>query len=344
MVHTVRNEHVRLGIVGFGYWGPNLLRNFSKVEDCIVTAVADTRLDRLVNIRRTHPHIEVYGSMAELLEAGDVHAVAIATPVSTHYVLGKEALEAGVHVLLEKPVARTAGEARSLTELAARVNRVLMVDHTFVYSGAVRKIRTLIENGEIGELYYYDSIRVNLGLFQNDVSVLWDLGAHDFSIMQYLIDAEPLSVSAVGASPVRDDEWGLASLAYVTVQFVGGMLAHLDLNWLSPVKVRRTLIGGSRKMIVYDHLDPDNQVKIFDKGIAWQGTSRSETLVQYRIGDMIVPKVDQTEALESACRHFVECIVAGRQPLTDGLAGLRVVRLLEAAEQSMAKGGETQPL
>lgn len=326
---------IRLGIIGCGYWGPNLIRNFLKMPGCQVLA-ADLDPDRLEPVHRLYPGVRTTTSPEELLQSDEIDAVAIATPISTHYDLARDALQHGKHVLLEKPMTATSAQAEELIRLAHQRRVTLMVDHTFVYTGAVRKIRELMAHGELGDLYYYDSVRVNLGLFQRDVNVLWDLAPHDFAIMAYLIDRDPIAVSAVGAAPVRWDGWQEESLAYVTVEFGEGVLAHFHLNWLSPVKVRRTLIGGSRKIVIYDHLDPDNQVKIFDKGIeVMADQERIQALVQYRIGDMWAPKVDQTEALEIVCGHFIECIQTGRRPLTDGAAGLRVVRLLEAAQLSM---------
>ena len=234
----------------------------------------------------------------------------------------------------------TVAHARELIHLAQQMRRVLMVDHTFIYSGAVRKLRDIIDSGELGEIYYYDSVRLNLGLFQPDVNVLWDLAPHDFSLLTYLLNKKPIHVSAQGSSPVRWNGWKQESIAYVTVELESGVLAHFHLNWLSPVKLRRTLIGGSRRMVIYDHLDSDNQVKIFDKGVEiLEDQERYKALVQYRTGDLLVPKVDQTEALETVCRHFIHCIRTGEKPITDGYAGLRVVELLQTAERSIKEEG-----
>jgi len=331
---------VRIGIIGCGYWGPNLVRNFLKVPECELAMAADLDPGKLEAVRRIYPALTTTTSAQQVLESEAIDAVVIATPISTHYRLAKEALQRGKHVLVEKPITATSAEAEELSGLADQHRRTLMVDHTFIYTGAVRKIRELIDAGEMGEIYYYDSVRVNLGLFQHDVNVLWDLAPHDFSIMTYLLDKEPVGVSAVGASPVRGNGWNLESLAYVTIRFSDETLAHFHVNWLSPVKVRRTLIGGSRKIVIYDHLDPDNQVKIFDKGVEiLEEQQRYQALVQYRVGDMRAPKIDQSEALEVACQHFVHCVLTGERPLTDGRVGLRVVRLLEAAQRSMDGGG-----
>jgi predicted dehydrogenase len=335
-----------IAVVGYGYWGPNLARNFSKLEDCRLAAVVDVDVSRLDKARRLHPAVRTTSCLQEILKDRDIDAVVICTPISSHYPLARRAIEAGKHVLVEKPMTTTVIEAEELILLAKRQGVVLMVDHTFVYTGAVRKIRQIVDSGDLGQIYYYDSVRVNLGLFQPDVSVLWDLAPHDFSIMTYLIDKEPVRVSAVGASPVSWDGWNQESVVYVTVEFGDSTIAHFHVNWLSPVKVRRTLIGGSKKMIIYDHLDPDNQIKIFDKGVDihnGNGNSRYQALVQYRTGDLLAPKVDQTEALEVLSKHFVESIREGKKPLTDGVAGLRVVRLLELAEESIRNGRMTQP-
>ena len=215
-----------------------------------------------------------------------------------------------------------------------------MVDHTFIYSGPVRKLQEIIDSGELGDIYYYDSVRLNLGLFQPDVNVLWDLAPHDFSILTYLLDKTPIRVTASGSSPVAWNGWKRVSIAYVTMEFEDRMIAHFHVNWLSPAKLRRTLIGGSRKMVMYDHLDEENQIKIFDKGVEVRGDQdRHKALVQYRMGDILIPKVDQTEALETVCKHFIHCVKTGETPITDGYAGLRVVELLEAAERSLMLNG-----
>lgn len=334
-----------IAVVGYGYWGPNLARNFSKLDDSRLAAVLEMDASRLDKVRRLYPAVRATNSYEDILTDRGIDAVVVATPISSHYKLTKQAILAGKHVLVEKPMTTTVAEAEELILLARRQGVILMVDHTFVYTGAVRKIRQIVDSGDLGQIYYYDSVRVNLGLFQPDVSVLWDLAPHDFSIMTYLIDKEPVRVSAVGASPVSWEGWNQESVVYVTVEFGDSTIAHFHVNWLSPVKVRRTLIGGSKKMIIYDHLDPDNQIKIFDKGVDinnGNGNSRYQALVQYRTGDLLAPKIDQTEALEVLCKHFIECISKGKHPLTDGMAGLRVVRLLELAEESMKNGRMTQ--
>ena len=336
---------IRIGVIGCGYWGPNLVRNFSKLPNARLAGVADIVPAKLESIRRMYPALHTWSDPIQLIESPEVDAVAIVTPIGTHFALARTALERGKHALVEKPLTSTVAEAEELVALAERSRRVLMVDHTFIYAGAVRRIRELIDAGELGEIYYYDSVRVNLGLFQHDLSVLWDLGPHDFAIMCYLVDKKPVRLSAVGARPVSSPDWNLESLAYITVWFADETTAHFHLNWLSPVKIRRTMIGGSRRMVLYDHLDPDNQVKVFDKGVDVSSSEeRYRLLVQYRSGDMVAPKVDQTEALEAVCSHFVDCIESGRRPLTDGHAGLAVVRLLQAAQESIAGQGRAVAL
>src|SRR5213593_2308576 len=335
MVEPV-NIMVRVGVIGCGYWGPNLIRNLLKAPGCRVVAIADERSDRLQAVRHLSGEIKASTDARELVASKSIDAIVIATPISTHFDLAKASLETGKHVLIEKPLTRTSAQAWELIRLARERRRVLMVDHTFIYSGAVRKLQEIIDSGELGDIYYYDSVRLNLGLFQPDVNVLWDLAPHDFSILTYLLDKIPVRVTASGSSPVRWNGWKRESIAYVNVELEDGVIAHFHVNWLSPVKLRRTLIGGSRKMVMYDHLDSDNQVKIFDKGVEiLEDQERYKALVQYRTGDLLVPKVDQTEALETACRHFIHCIQTGEKPITDGYAGLRVVELLQRAERSI---------
>jgi len=332
---------IKVGVIGCGYWGPNLVRNFYKVKDCKIDAVADLDPERLQFIKSSYPALKATTNYQELLGDHDIDAVAIATPISTHYELAKKALINRKHVLVEKPLTATVHQGQELIELAERYGRILMVDHTFIYCGAVRKIRELIDRGELGEIYYFDSARVNLGLFQHDVNVIWDLAPHDFSIMDHLIGKDPVIVSAIGANHITYTEKPLENIAYVTVLFENQLIAHFHLNWLTPVKIRKTLIGGSKKMVIYDHLDPDNQVKVFDKGVDVETREDiHKTLVQYRTGDMYAPKIDQTEPLEVMCQHFIDCIKNNKRPITDGVAGLRVVKLLEACDKSIKNKGK----
>jgi predicted dehydrogenase len=286
-----------------------------------------------------YPTVKTTTDCRDLITDPTIDAVAIATPVSTHFELAMMALDAGKHVLVEKPLTTTVEQGERLLEQAARRKRVLMVDHTFVYTGAVKKIRELVSSGRLGDLYYYDSVRVNLGIFQHDVNVLWDLAVHDLSIMDYVLDARsPYAVSATGMAHVSGQP---IDVAYLTCFFEDRLIAHFHVNWLSPVKVRRTLIGGANEMIVYDDLEPSEKIKIYDKGIIVNNDpeTRYQLLVGYRGGDMHAPRLDPTEALRAEAGHFASCIESGRQPITDGAAGLRVVRILEAANRSLAECG-----
>jgi predicted dehydrogenase len=335
---------VGVAVVGCGYWGPNLIRNFFDTLNCRMLTVCDTAQHRLDAIARRHPSVAVTTSFDDVLKNPEVDAVAIATPVNTHFELTRRALEAGKHVLVEKPMTTTGAEAEQLIELAARRDLTLMVDHTFVYTGAVRRIKRLIDDGELGSLYYYDSVRVNLGLVQHDVSVVWDLAAHDLAIMDHLLEARPVGISAVAATHFPG---AMADVAYLTVHFPDNLIAHFHVNWLSPVKVRQVLIGGDRRMVLYDDIEATEKVKVYDRGIRWNEDPdevRRETLVAYRLGDMSAPVIDQTEALRTECAHFIEAIITGAPPLTDGHAGLRTVRMLEAAERSLRNGGAIEPL
>jgi predicted dehydrogenase len=330
---------VGVGIIGYGYWGPNLVRNFFETKGASVRHVCDLRAGRLEHAAMRFPGVRTTTSVDELIDDPSVDAVAIATPVSTHFDFAMRALAAGKHVLVEKPLAGTAEQARRIIAEADRRGLVLMVDHTFVYTGAVRRIREIVASGDLGDIYYYDSVRVNLGLFQHDISVLWDLAVHDLSILDYVIPAKPRAVSATGMSHVaRQPE----NIAYLTLFFSDAMIAHMHVNWLAPVKVRRTLIGGSRKMIVYDDIEPSEKVRIYDSGISVDDQSAEgvyKMLVSYRTGDMWSPKLDLTEALQLEAAHFIACIEGSARPITDGAAGLRVVQIMEAATRSMSEQG-----
>ena len=329
---------IHVGVIGYGYWGPNLVRNFVEVSGAEVGAVCDLRPERLAKARARYPTVEITTDYQDVLANSHIDAIAIVTPVSTHFELAMQALQVGKHVLVEKPLAATSEQAVRLIEEADRRDRMLMVDHTFVYTGAVRKIRELVASNELGDLYYYDSVRVNLGLFQHDVNVIWDLAVHDLSIMDYVLPSRPRAVSATGMSHVPGEP---ENIAYLTLFFDRDFIAHIHVNWLAPVKVRRTLIGGSRKMIVYDHLNPGEQVKVYDKGITVNNDAESvyRMLVGYRTGDMWAPQIDRTEALRTQVLHFISCIEEDERPITDGEVGLQVVRVLEAATQSMVERG-----
>jgi predicted dehydrogenase len=329
---------IGIGVIGYGYWGPNLVRNFSEVAGTRVVAISDMRSERLAQVQNRYPTIKATTDYRELLGDASIDAIAIATPVSTHFDLAMQALHAGKHVFVEKPMTTNVEQGERLLDYAARCQRTIMVDHTFVFTGAVRKIKELVETEQLGQLYYYDSTRVNLGIFQHDVNVLWDLAVHDLSIMDYVLGLQPTVVAATGIAHIPGQP---KDIAYLTCIFNGNLIAHFHVNWLSPVKVRRTLIGGDRRMIVYDDLEPSEKVKIYNKGIAVTNgpESRYQMLVSYRTGDMWAPQLDSTEALRIEASHFVECLEQNQHPLTDGSAGLRVVRILEAATQSLAQGG-----
>ena len=332
------NDPVGIGVIGYGYWGPNLVRNFMETPDATVVAVSDLQTDRLMPLKRRYPTVETVSDYQELLADPRIDAIVIATPVSTHFQLAIEALTAGKHVLVEKPLSVAPEDGAQLVEEAERQHRVLMVDHTFVYTGAVRKIHELTHSGALGEIFYYDSVRVNLGLFQHDVNVMWDLAVHDLSIIDYVLPQRPVAVSATGISHFPGQP---ENMAYLTLFFEGALIAHMHVNWLSPVKVRRTLIGGSRNMIVYDDLEPSEKIKVYDRGISMNESPESlyRMLVSYRTGDMFAPQIDITEALRTEALHFVDCIKTGQSPITDGAAGLRVLRILDAASRSLEGSG-----
>jgi predicted dehydrogenase len=330
-----------IGIIGCGYWGPNLLRNFAESEAAELRAICDLDVSRLAVIGRRYPGARATTEYSELLNDPGLEAVVIATPVATHYPIAREALLAGKHVLIEKPLTACVREAEELIGLSERNGLTLMVDHTFVYTGAVRKIKEIVDNGELGDLLYFDSNRINLGLFQRDINVVWDLAPHDLSIMDFIIERQPEALTAIGSCHI---EQGIENIAYVMLRFADEFIAHFHFNWLSPVKIRRTLIAGTRKMILYDDIEPTEKVRVYDKGVTSnRGDSDKEaayqTLVSYRTGDVWAPKLDSTEALRYVCDEFLEAIQKSRRPLTDGAAGLRVVRLLEAAQQSIKQGG-----
>jgi predicted dehydrogenase len=330
---------INIGVIGYGYWGPNLVRNFAEAPGSQVVSVSDLSSERLALAKRRFPAIETTTDYRDLLADANVDAIAVATPVSSHFELAMSALQAGKHVLVEKPLVATSEQAARLVDEADRRNRVLMVDHTFVYTGAVRKMRQLVTENGLGELYYYDSVRVNLGLFQHDVNVIWDLAVHDLSIMDYILPQKPCAVSATGMQHVPGQP---ENIAYLTLFFDSELIAHIHVNWLAPVKVRRTLVGGGQKMIVYDDLEPSEKIKVYDKGITVNGNSekRYKMLIDYRAGDMWAPRLDITEALLTEAMHFTDCINNGETPLTDGEAGMRVVQVLEAATQSVVERGQ----
>jgi predicted dehydrogenase len=331
---------IKIGVIGYGYWGPNLVRTFAEAQQGTVVAVSDLDPKKLATVNKRYPAVRTTNDFQDLLRDPEIDAVAIATPVSTHFEFGMAALKAGKHVWLEKPMTETSLQARKLCDEAAKRNLVVFVDHTFVYTGAVRKMGELIKSGDLGRVYYYDSIRVNLGLFQRDVNVISDLAVHDFSILDYLLGEHPVAISASGINHFPGTP---ENLAYITLFYDSGTIAHVNVSWLAPVKVRQILLGGSKKMITYDDLEPSEKVKIYDKGINFTEDPKQiqEMRVGYRTGDMWAPKLDGTEALRLGGDHFIDCIINKKTPQTDGLLGLRVVELIEAATSSMRGRGET---
>ena len=331
---------INIGIIGYGYWGPNLVRNFAETPGARVSWVSDLDAAKLELVQRRFPAVGVTTNYRELLDDPNTDAIAIATPVHTHYEIALEALRAGKHVWLEKPMTETSVQARRLVEEAERQKRVLLVDHTFLYTGSVMKMSELIHSGEVGRIYYYDSTRVNLGLFQRDVSVISDLAVHDFSILDYLLAEHPVAVSASGTNHFPETP---ENLAYVTLFYDSGTIAHANVSWLAPVKVRQILLGGSKKMIIYDDLDPSEKIKVYDKGVDFTDDPKKieQMRVGYRTGDMWAPQLEVTEALRVECAHFVDCINTHKVPRSDGKLGLRVVEIIEAANRSMRNKGET---
>jgi predicted dehydrogenase len=327
-----------IAIIGYGYWGPNLVRNFSAVAGSKVEWVVDLRTERLEVIKKQYPNIRTTANINEALNDPAVNAVVIATPVQYHYAMAKLALEHGKHVLIEKPMTQSSAEGEELIGLSKQKGLVLMVDHTFLYTGAVRKIKDLIDSGEIGEIQYFDSTRINLGLFQPDINVLWDLAPHDISILFYLISTRPVSVSATGISHTPNE---LENVAYLTVNYDSTHIAHFSCSWSSPVKIRKILIGGSKKMIVFDDVEPSEKVKIYDTGYTVKSDEdKRRLLVDYRAGDIYVPKLEQREALAGMASDFISAMEKGTTPVSDWRVGLEVVKVLEAAQESIKNKGK----
>lgn len=327
-----------IGLIGFGYWGPNLARNFSHNPNMRLNAICDFSESRREVAQNFYPNADILSDTKSIFDNNDIDAVSIATPVSTHYELAKQALLAGKHVWLEKPITETVSQAEELIELAQKINKVLFVDHTFVYTGAVRKMKEIIESNELGDIVYFDSTRINLGLFQQDIDVIWDLAPHDLSIMDYLIPLKKLSVSATGLDYNGN---GLNPKSMLTIYMENNVVANINVSWLSPVKIRQTLIGGSKKMILYDDTHPDEKVKVYDKGVDIYDTKEDiyRLNVQYRVGDMHVPKLESHEALALEAEHFADCILKGDTPLTSGVSGLEVLKILAASNESMKRQG-----
>lgn len=330
-------EVLRVGVIGYGYWGPNIVRNLHGQKHVQAAMVCDKSAAALARVRKAYPGIETVSDPVDVVRSPEIDAVAVITPVWTHYELAKLALENGKHVFIEKPFTSNSAQAEELINLAARKKLTIMVDHTFLFTGAVRKIRELTESGALGDLYYYDSLRVNLGLFQHDVSVIWDLAPHDLSIMDHVIQAEPEAIVATGEKHLN----GVEDVAFMTIYFPRNVIAHINVNWLSPVKIRTTLIGGQKKMVVWNDLVADEKVRVYDKGVQiTSGDGIRDLLVSYRTGDMWAPQLEPMEALHTEMNYFADCVLNSKTPFNDGHAGLRIVRMLEAAEESIRKRGE----
>ncbi len=327
---------MKFGVIGYGYWGPNVVRNLASLEESQVLAIAEMSPTARLRAQKAYPGIKVTADASDVFLSTEIDVVAVVTPVWTHYELAKAALLNGKHVFVEKPFTSNVAQAEELIRLAQKKNLKIMVDHTFLFTGAVKKIWKLLEEGTLGKLYYYDATRVNLGLFQHDINVLWDLAPHDLSIMDYLIKTSPEAIVATGQKHLNGHE----DVAYMTLYFPERVIAHINVNWLSPVKVRTTLIGGERRMLVWNDLEADEKIKVYDRGV--DITSREgvyDLLVNYRSGDMWAPQLEQAEALRQELSYFVDCISSGQEPLNNGCAGLRVVKMLEAASESLNKRG-----
>jgi predicted dehydrogenase len=325
-----------IAVVGYGYWGPNFARNFADLESCNLVAIAESDPGKRALAARRHPGARTCEGIDEVLGNSAVEAVVLATPVATHFDLATAALDAGKHVLVSKPLTHSVETSEALVERADMVDRILMVDHTFVYTGAVRKMAELAASGELGKIYCFDSMRMNLGLLQPDVGVLWDLAPHDLSIVRHVLGVLPSSVIAVGGRHIGP----MTEVAYLILRYADGMLGHVQASWLAPAKVRTTILVGSKKMVIYDDNEVVEKVKVFDSGVEVHGDPEGlrRARVEYRAGDVWAPRLEATEALRSECDHFVECIGGRAVPLTDGRSGLEVVRVLAAAERSMAEG------
>jgi len=327
---------MKFGVIGYGYWGPNIVRNLVSLEGAEVAGIAEINAGARNRAMKAYPGIHVTADSMELIKSPDIDAIAVISPVWTHYELTKAALENGKNVFVEKPFTSNAAQGEELVNLATQKNLRIMVDHTFLFTGAVRKISQLIKEGALGNLYYYDSTRVNLGLFQHDVNVLWDLAPHDLSIMDYLINGDPEAIVATGQGHLNGHE----DVAFVTLYFPENVIAHINVNWLSPVKVRTTLIGGEKRMVVWNDLEADEKVKVYDKGVKISNQEGVyELLVSYRSGDMWSPQLEQIEALRKELSYFVECVSSSKEPFNNGCAGLRVVKMLETASESLSRKG-----
>ena len=330
---------IKTAVLGYGYWGPNLVRNLNKLSGVSIESIVDLDEKKRKRVGEDFPSIQVSSNSDDIINDPNIDAIVVATPPSTHFDLAYKSLNSGKNVLIEKPIAQSSDDSMKLINLAKKNNLKLMVDHTFIYSGAVKQIKTILENNELGDLWYVDSVRINLGIVQKDVNVIWDLAPHDLSILEYIINAKPVSVSATGLSPNNYVGAPLEGIAYLAIKYDNGILAHLHLSWLAPVKLRRMMVGGSKKFLVYDHLDPEHQVKIYDKAISKTPEGDYQILSERKEGDMYAPKIDQKEPLEEMVGHFIESISKNKTPISDGISGHNIVVIIEAAIHSMENGG-----
>lgn len=329
---------LNIGVIGYGYWGPNIVRNFCRIEKVKVVSLSDIDTNALKKAQKNYSHLKISNDYRDITSSPEIDAVAVVTPVFTHHEIVKHALENGKHVFVEKPFTSTVKEAEELIDLAEKKNLKIMVDYTFLFTGAVKKIKELIDKNILGDIYYYDSVRINLGLFQHDINVIWDLAPHDFSIMDYVLKEKPAAIIAHGIDHFNRK---LENIAFVTVYFESNMIAHFNVNWLSPVKIRRTLIGGNKKMLVWNDLEADEKVKIYDKGVDIKTKEGVYSLlVNYRSTDMYAPKIENIEALQHEAEYFIDCILNNKTPFNNGYAGLRIVKMLEASNRSLKNGGK----
>ena len=332
-------KDLKIAVIGYGYWGPNLVRNFTNLENSTVSHVVDESPDRLEKVKKLYPSINATSSLTEILENPEIDCIIIATPISTHYDIAKKALEHNKHVLVEKPMTNSVKDAKELIELSKKVNKVLMVDHTYLYTGAIQKIKQLIDSDSLGEIQYIDSTRINLGLFQSDVNVLWDLATHDIAICSYLIKEKPISVQAIGKSHTSSD---FEDIAYLTLHYESNKITHFNCSWISPVKIRHMLIGGSKKMIIFNDLETTEKVKIYDTKYKTKTNPKNDRqiLADYRVGDIFIPKLSTREGLSSMTEDFVSAVVDKTEPISNYNIGLQVVKILEAAQKSITNQGK----
>ncbi|OGK25492.1 oxidoreductase [Candidatus Roizmanbacteria bacterium RIFCSPLOWO2_01_FULL_37_13] len=327
---------IKIGVIGYGYWGPNLVRNFFELNSCLIKKVVDKSQNRLAILKKQYPSIEVATQAEDILKDSEIDAVIVATPISTHFLLGQKVLKAGKHLLLEKPMTSSLNESLQLIDLANKKRKVLMVDHTFLYTDAVQKIKELIDSNEIGRINYFDSTRTNLGLFQKDVNVLWDLASHDISILLYLLKERPISIQASGVSHTKNE---VENIVFVTIKYASGLVAHFNVSWSSPVKIRLILIGGTKKMIVYNDVEPTEKIKIYDYGYTIKHQKDpSSFYVDYRVGDIHIPKIELQEALSNMAKDFIDAITQGKKPVSDMYHGMEVVKVLSLAQESLKNG------